>query len=447
MQQDLTKGPILSQLLKFTIPLFIGNVFQQLYNMCDSIIVGRFVGQGALAAVGSTGTLMFLMIGFAIGNATGFSVLTSQRYGAGDEDGVKVSVANGVLLAVIISVILTAVFTLLVPDFLRLMNTPEDIYQEAYDYIHIIAEGLTATIFYNLLSCFLRAVGNSKAPLFFLVFSACLNVVLDLTLIIIFHMGTAGAALATVLSQAISAVLCLIYIMARVRELIPGREQWKLNKDASIHQIRMGGPMALQFAITASGTMVMQSAINLFGSTAVAAFTAASKVQNLLTQGLLSLGQAMTTYCGQNYGSGNAERIRKGVNTALKIAVVYSLAAAVLVYFLLPQMMSIFFSGDTDIGQLLPWARQYAYLSMCFFIPLGFIFVCRNSMQGCGYALLPMMAGVVEFFARTIMALIGMRTHSYILSVACDPAAWLCAGIFTFFAFRWTAKQIRKKLG
>lgn len=328
MEQDMTQGKPLSIILKFTLPLLVGNIFQQFYNMADTIIVGRFVGANALAAVGSTGTVMFLIIGFAQGITAGFTILTSQRYGAKDEKAVRASVANGILLSVLVAILITVVGLSTMKPLLLLMNTPEDIFADAYTYSMLICSGVVACIFYNLFSSLLRAIGNSKVPLFFLVFSACLNVVLDLLLILCFHMGVAGAAIATNISQGVSAVLCLIYIYKNVPVLCPERTQWRLSASDTAYQMRMGIPMALQFSITASGAMVMQAAINLFGSVAVAAFTAASKVQNLVTQGMMSMGQTMASYGGQNYGKGDYHRLEKGVRSALLISVIYSLLAA-----------------------------------------------------------------------------------------------------------------------
>ncbi len=446
MQHDMTKGKILPLLLAFTLPLFIGNVFQQLYNMADTVIVGRFVGANALAAVGSTGTLMFLIQGFANGITAGFAILTSQKFGAGDENGVKRSFANGNLLALIVTAILTVVSVTAIPTLLRIMNTPEDIFADARTYITIISAGLISTVFYNMLSAFLRAVGNSRAPLIFLVISACLNVLLDLVLIINFHMGVAGAAYATIISQGISAMLSGIYIVKNVRVLVPKRKQWRLYESESRNQLKMGIPMALQFAITASGTMIMQSAINLFGSTAVASFTAASKVQNLVTQGMLSIGQTMAAFSGQNFGVMDTKRIRKGCERAVEIMIVYSLAAALALHLLLPVLIRFFFSGDVDLSVMLSWGRIYTNISMIFYIPLSLIFIFRNAMQGCGYSMLPMIGGVVELVARLIGAVIGIRLHSYPISVACDPAAWLCTGIYVVIAFLWVIRDIERKM-
>lgn len=445
MQKDMTRGPIVPIILHFLFPMFVGNVFQQLYNMADMIIVGRYVGAGALAAVGSTGTLMFLVLGFALGITAGFGILTSQRFGAKDEAGVRRSVANGTLLALLLSAAMTLLSTAAVPWLLDLLNTPADIMEDARAYITIIFQGLFTNVFYNMASVFLRSVGNSKAPLFFLVFSACLNVGLDLLCIIQFHMGVAGAALATVVSQGISVLLCILYIVQKVPVLVPWREDWKLYAHETREQLRMGVPMALQFSITASGIMIAQAAINLFGSTAAAAYTAASKVSMLLTQGCLSMGQTMATYAGQNFGKGDLGRIREGVKKGLRMMALYSLLAAVVLHYLLPFLTGFFFSGDVDAAALLPWARTYGDIAMWFYLPLSMIFIYRNAMQGVGYALSPTLCGVIELAARGLTALVGMKTHSYAISAACDPMAWLAAGIFGWCAWQWVMRDLERR--
>ncbi len=446
METDMTKGSPLPIILRFTLPLFLGNIFQQLYNMVDTIVVGRFVGPGALAAVGSTGTIMFLVIGFSQGMSTGFTVLTSQRFGAGDGEGTKHSVANGTILSLFVIVFMTAVSLLFMKPLLRLMNTPEDIFQDAFAYISIVCIGIVANVFYNLFSSFLRSVGNSKVPLFFLAFSSALNLILDLLFVIVFQWGVSGAAWATNVSQGISAILCLCYIYKKVPTLAPKRHHWKLNLSDTKHQLSVGIPMALQFGITASGTMVMQSAINLFGSTAVASFTAASKFQNIAMQGMMAMGQTMATYTGQNYGKGDIKRIRQGVRLALGTEFVYAIVCSAVVIFTLPHVLGIFFSGGVDISAMLPWAKTYIYLCAAFYIPLSTIFIFRNTMQGCGFGLLPMLGGVVELIARFCMAALAIRLVSYPLSCACDPAAWVSAAIFTGISYVIVMKKVEKKL-
>ena len=442
MQKNMTKGNPLPIILQFTLPLFIGNVFQQIYNAVDSMIVGRFVGANALAAVGSTGTIMFMVIGASTGLSTGFTVLTSQRFGISDENGTRQSVANGILLSILVIIGMTLVSLLCMRQVLHLMNTPEDIFEDAYSYISVICMGIVASVAYNYFAACLRAIGNSKVPLITLVFSACLNVVLDLFFIIGLNMGVAGAAWATNAAQALSAVLCVIYIMKKEPVLRPNVSQFRFNKDDTNRQLAVGIPMALQFAITASGTMIMQSAINLFGATAVAAFSAASKIQNMLTQGMMAIGQTMATYSGQNYGAGEVERIKKGVRAALLIDVVYSVIAGLLAYFGLSVLLKFFFEAGTDMTQIMFYAKRYTVLCITFYIPLSVIFTFRNTMQGCGYGFLPMMGGVVELAARLICALAAMKLMSYSLAVFCDPAAWLAAGVFTMISYIHVIKKI-----
>ncbi|MCR4743667.1 MAG: MATE family efflux transporter, partial [Lachnospiraceae bacterium] len=401
MQLDMTKGNPLKNILIFTLPLLIGNLFQQFYNMADTLIVGRFVGENALAAVGSTGTIMFLILGFSIGISTGFTVLTAQAFGAHDIAHVRQTVANALILSGIVIIITTVISNVFMHPILHLMNTPENIYDDAYTYINIIATGLAASVLYNLSSAILRAVGNSIIPLVSLVFSACLNVVLDLVFIAKFKMGVAGAARATVISQGLSAVLCFIYIFVKLHEIWPKKENIRLDLRDAQKQLSVGIPMSLQFAITASGTMIMQSAINLFGSKAVAAITAASKLHNIITQGMVSAGQTMTTYCAQNYGVGDSKRIKEGVNSAFRALVIYSLVAAAIGLLLLTPSLHLFFTDDgTEFSELLPLAKTYMYACVIFYIPLSMIFLFRNAMEGCGYGFLPMIGGVVELLSR-----------------------------------------------
>lgn len=460
MEVDMTKGNPFPIILKFMIPLFIGNVFQQLYNMADTIIVGRFVGSDALAAVGATGNIMFLVLGFSQGLCTGFTVLTAQAFGAQNYRKVKRSVANGILLALIVIITVTLLSVSLMNPLLHLMNTPSNIFRDSLTYITIICLGTVASVFYNLFSAFLRAIGNSRVPLYFLIFSACINVVLDLIFIIVGKMGVAGAAWATNISQGLSALLCLMYIRFKANVLWPELRDWRINRVDTQHQMAVGIPMALQFAITASGTMIMQSAINLFGSTAVAAYTAANKLHSVMTQEMIAMGQAMATYSGQNYGHGDSDRINKGIRASVIIEIIYSIIGAIGCNLLLRPVMTLFFasSGSASnaaqgtaaaldtITLMMPWATTYIRIVTIFYIPLSFIFIFRNAMQGCGHGFLPMMGGVVEFFARLVVAVIAMHTMSFPLAVFCDPAAWITAGAFTAIAYLSVIKKVRREL-
>lgn len=445
MQLDMTKGRPMPIILKFFVPIFIGNMFQQFYNMVDSIIVGRYVGEEAFAAVGSTGTIMFLVLGFANGLSTGFTVLTSQKFGAKDEKGIRQSVSNAIILSVIVSVVMTIISVFSMGALLHLMNTPSNIYHYAYDYIIIITGGTAAVCFYNLFSALLRAVGNSKAPLFFLILSAVLNIFLDLLFIIRFRWEVQGAAIATIASQAISAVCCLFYILAKVKILVPHRDEWKINGHYAKKQLAVGFPMALQFGITASGTLIMQSAINRFGSTAIAGFNASSKVGNLLTQAFPALGQSMATYTGQNFGKRDIDRINRGSHVAIVISAIASALGLVLGLVLLKPAIPLFLGSNVDMNAILPWAKTYTYLSIICYMPLGILFIYRDMMQGCGYGFLPMMGGVLELAARFTTAMLSIHFNSYLLGVAGDPAAWVVTGIFDAIAYQYVIRDVKKR--
>ena len=426
VQRDMTKGSPTRIILGFTLPLFLGNVFQQFYNMADTIIVGQFVGTGALAAVGSTGTIMFLITGFATGLGTGFTILTAQRFGAGDMKGMRRSVFTAAVLTVIVSVLVTAVSVIFMHPLLDLMQTPADIYDDAYAYIIVIMWGLAAQMLYNLLSALLRAIGNSKMPLYFLILAAVLNVVLDLVFIINFQMGTAGAAYATVISQGISGLLCLLYIVKAVPIFRLSRRDMVMDGKMMAEQLKVGLPMALQFSITAIGSIMVQTSLNMLGSTLVAAYTAAGKIEQILTQAYVALGTAMANYSAQNVGAGDIPRIRQGFRAATIWGSVYSVAAGVLIMTVGKYLTYLFVSEDA--AMLLDSVDLYLKCIGFFFIPLNIVNAYRNGLQGLGYGLLPMTAGVAELAGRGVIAVISARYSSYFGICMAGPAAWVLAG-------------------
>lgn len=426
VQRDMTKGSPTRIILGFTLPLFLGNVFQQFYNMADTIIVGQFVGTGALAAVGSTGTIMFLITGFATGLGTGFTILTAQRFGAGDMKGMRRSVFTAAVLTVIVSVLVTAASVIFMHPLLSLMQTPADIYDDAYAYIIVIMWGLAAQMLYNLLSALLRAIGNSKMPLYFLILAAALNVILDLVFIINFKMGTAGAAYATVISQGISGLLCLLYIVKAVPIFRLSRRDMVMDGKMMAEQLKVGLPMALQFSITAIGSIMVQTSLNMLGSTLVAAYTAAGKIEQILTQAYTALGTAMANYSAQNVGAGDIPRIRQGFRAATIWGGVYSVVAGVLVMTVGKYLTYLFVSSDA--AMLLDSVDLYLKCIGFFFIPLNIVNAYRNGLQGLGYGLLPMTAGVAELAGRGVIAVISARYSSYFGICMAGPAAWVLAG-------------------
>ncbi len=444
VQHDMTSGNPMRIILSFTIPIFIGNVFQQFYNMADAVIVGKFVGTKALAAVGSTGTIMFLIYGFVVGMTAGFTVLTAQKFGAGDMDAMRKTVAGASILSLIVGVLLTAGFMMFMRPWLEVMNTPEDIYADAYAYIMIISAGILAQMLYNLLASILRALGNSKVPLYFLILSAALNIVLDLVLIIVFHMGAAGAAVATVISQGVSGILCFIYIVKKVPVLHMKRDDWRPTGSLLWTQIRIGIPMALQYSITAIGTMMVQSSVNILGSTQVAAFTAAGKIEQVVTQAYVAQGTTMATYGAQNMGAGNVARIRQGFKASTIIGVIYAFIAAAFVMTVGKYMSYLFVSEDVEV--IMESVDLYLKCIGVFFIPLAIVNIYRNGIQGLGYGLLPMMAGVAELIGRGVVAVIAAGHRSYLGVCLASPAAWVLASLLLLAMYYYIVKIDLKKI-
>lgn len=439
MERDMTTGSPAKIILNFTIPIFIGNIFQQLYSMADTIIVGKFVGNAALAAVGACGTLMFLILGFLLGLTAGFTVITAQHYGAGNMKAVRQSVASAFILSAVVSVVLTVISMSMMSRILRWMNTPADMYGEAYGYIMVICAGIGAQVLYNLLASILRAVGDSKRPLYFLILAAVLNIILDLVFIIVFGMGAAGAAYATVISQGVSGILCLIYIGRKIPELHPHKADWKINRDLAKWQMKIGFPMALQYSITAVGTIVVQSALNVLGTAAVAGFAAACKIEQIVTQAYVAIGAAMATFCAQNTGAGRIDRVKEGFRKATWMGIAYAVVTGAVIIFAGKYLTVLFISEN--LGQIMAYADIYLKCVGISFIPLVFVNVYRNGIQGMGYGFLPMLAGIAELIGRSGAALAASHFGSYAGICLASPAAWVLAGTLLIVMYFWIMKR------
>lgn len=422
----MTTGSPGKMIFNFTMPIFIGNIFQQFYNMADTVIVGKFVGNAALAAVGACGTLAFLIIGFLQGVTAGFTVVTAQHYGAGNMKAMKKSVASGAVLTLIVSVILTVLSMVSMSKVLHLMNTPSDMYGEAYGYIMVLCGGIIAQALYNYLASVLRALGDSKRPLYFLVIAALLNIVLDLVFIIIFRLGAAGAAYATVIAQGISGILCLFYIGKMVPALHLHKEDWEMDGSLIGWQLKIGLPMAFQYSITAIGTIVVQSCLNILGSTAAAGFAAASKIEQVFSQAYVALGTTMATYCAQNMGAGKYTRIRKGFKNATLMGFAYAIVTGTIIFFG-GKYMTVFFVSE-NLDQIMGYVDIYLRCVSVSFLPLVIVNLYRNGIQGMGYGLLPMTAGIAELIGRSGAALIASHFGSYMGICLASPAAWVLAG-------------------
>lgn len=444
MAKEMTSGKPYKLILGFCIPMIFGNIFQQLYNMVDSIIVGQYVGVDALAAVGSTGAINFLVIGFALGLCSGFSILAAQSFGEGNYKEMRRYVINTVYLCAIAAVILTVSTILLTGPILRITKTPDDIFKDAYDYIIIIFGGISATIFYNMLAGILRALGDSRTPLIFLGVSSVLNVILDLVLIIAFNMGVAGAGFATVISQAVSAVLCLIYMKRNYDILAFEKDELAFSGKRSLKLISIGLPMALQFSITAIGTIIAQSAVNSLGKTAIAAVTAANKIQTIVTAPMESLGITMATYCGQNRGAGKYTRIRAGIRQSLSMSMIYCAAACLVVWFLGGYIGLLFVkSSETEVLRL---SVEFLRYNGVFYPTLGILFILRNGLQGMGYSMLPMLAGVSELVARTLVILLFIGTFGFQAACLASPLAWVLADLLLVTVYAVKMRSLKTEL-
>lgn len=443
MEKDMTHGSPAKVLLSFTIPVLLGGIFQQFYSMADTIIVGQILGTKALAAVGSTGTLSFLIIVSLLGMTTGFTVPTAQRFGAEDMDGMRKSFAMSGLLCTVISVFITTVSMLGMKMLLTLMNTPEDIFRDAYTYIMIICAGITAQILYTLLSATLRALGNSKTPLYFLIFAAALNIVLDLLLIVVFHMGVAGAAYATVFSQGVSGVLCLVYIMRKVPVLRLKRSDWKIDWKMIASQLHIGLPMAFHFSITAIGTVLVQSALNTLGSTMIAAFTAGNKIWSIMTQGIDALETTIAVYTAQNVGAKKIQRVRQGFRASTWMMFIYCIVIAIISSTIGKYLTVFFLSGD--LTEIIPAVDIFLKCSGILSMFLAIACVYRSGLQGMGYGFLPLMAGVCELIGRGVTAWIAARQHSFFGICMAGPMAWFLASILLISAYFYILRSLEKK--
>ena len=443
MTNDMTTGNPVKLILLFSIPLLIGNIFQQFYSMVDTIIVGRFVGVEALAAVGTTSSMVFLVNGFVMGLTSGFAVLISQKYGAKDEAGVKKAVASSITLSIIATIIVTFISVISAKPLLALMNTPSNIMKDASTYIIILYAGNVAIIFYNMMAAILRALGDSKTPLYFLIVSSVLNIILDLVLIINFKMGVAGAAYATVISQGVSALLCVIYTYKKYKILRLKKEDFKVEKEYYTTHLKIAIPMSMQFSVTAVGIIIIQSAINTFGSVVIASYTAASKVLQLVMQPSTSFGVTVATYAGQNLGAGRFDRIKHGIKIMNIVSIITSLIAGVVLVTLGKYFVMLFIENPTP--EIFDYAQQVLNYSAIFFIPLGFIFVYRNVLQGMGESFVPMMAGFFELAARATVAFTLPKVIGFTGICLSDPIAWISACVPLMLTYYIKMKKIDKK--
>ena len=445
MTKDLTTGSPMRLIIGFALPTLFGMLFQQLYNMVDAMIVGKLLGSAALAAVGSTGSVNFFVIGFCMGVCNGFAIPVAQRMGAGEPSKMRRYVANAAWLSVLFAVVLTVATGLLCRQILTVMLTPADIFANAYAYIFVIFMGIPATFLYNLLAGVIRSLGDSKTPVYFLALSSVLNILLDFALILGFQAGVAGAAIATVASQGVSGIACLLYMRKKYPILHMTKEERRLDLHACGVLCAMGIPMGLQYSITAIGSIVLQSSVNALGSLYVAAVAAGGKVYQLLACPFDAMGATMATYCGQNVGACRLDRLSRGIRACALLGLGYSVVAFCAMLRFAPQCALLFLdSRELDAALLTQLTSRYILIQSAFFFPLALVNIVRFSIQGMGFSPFAILAGVLEMAARTGVGMILVPAFGYTAACFASPAAWVCADLFLIPASALCIARLRR---
>ena len=422
---DMTTGKPIVNIILFAIPLVLGTLFQQLYSFMDTVIVGRFIGIDALAAIGVTYSLHFLILGFVQGACVGFGIPLAQSFGAKDYSDMRRFLWNGTWLSIIISIILTGTMILLAEPLLTLIGTPKDILPLALIYIQVLFIGIPASVLYNYSASALRALGDSKRPFYFLLFSSFLNIVLDYIFIVPAGMGVFGAAVATVISQFVSGILNSWWLLTKIELLTINKEELAFSSSHIKRLCIIGLPMGLEYSISAIGAVVMQGAINGLGSVAVAAQTAGEKIRQMFTLPMESVGMAMATYVGQNYGAKRFDRIKQGIKSGLCIQLTYSIVAWVLLFVFKKYLVYIVLGETTSA--VASGALQYLTLISTLFILHGSLMIFRNTIQGLGYSGQAIISGLGELFGRCLGGWLALHTFGFVAICYSNPLAWLFA--------------------
>lgn len=443
MVKDMTNGSPSKHILGFAVPMLFGMLFQQFYNLVDTIIVGKTLGVEALAGVGATGSINFMIIGFCMGVCNGFVIPVAQCFGAKKPADLRKYVFNGYICSIVFAIVLTLASVIFCRRILIIMNTPADIIDHAYNYIVVIFIGIPTVFLYNMVSGVIRSLGDSKTPVVFLVLSSIINVVLDFFLILVCKMGVAGAGWATVTSQLISVLTCLIYMYKKYDILKGDKSERELDRRFITNLCMNGVPMGLQYSITAIGSTILQAAVNTLGSTYVAAMTAGSKMFNFTCCPFDALGSTMATYAGQNVGAAKIKRLGQGVRSAMIIGSVYSVLSLIALYFTTDYIALLFVNAsETTIIAL---TRQFILASACFYIPLTGVNVVRFCIQGMGFSVFAISAGILEMIGRAFAAIILIPSIGFMGACLASPIAWIAADAFLFPAFIHCAKKLNAR--
>lgn len=440
--KEMTEGAAWPLIFKFTVPLLLGNILQQTYSLIDAAIVGKFLGINSLASVGASTSVIFLILGFCNGCCGGFGIPVAQKFGARDYDTMRRYVSVSLQLSVVMSVAIALITSIFCADILRVIRTPGNILDGAYDYLLVTFIGIPFTFFYNLLSSIIRALGDSKTPFWFLLLSTILNIILDFFCILVLQWGVMGAAIATVISQGISAALCYIYMYRHFQILRGTPDERKFQPQLAKTLLYIGVPMGLQFSITAIGSIMLQSANNALGTACVAAFTSAMRIKMFFLCPFESLGIAMATYTGQNYGAGKPERIWQGIKASTWMMLIYA-AFTFIVLMIGSRFLALLFVDPSEV-EILNDTELFLHIAASFFPILGLLCILRYTIQGAGYTNLAMLSGVSEMIARTLVSIYAVPVYGYIAVCFGDPTAWIAADIFLVPAFIYVYKRLKR---
>lgn len=445
MAKDMTSGKPIKLIWNFTIPLLIGNLFQQLYNMADTFIVGRTIGVHALASVGSTGSIIFLILGFANGLTAGLAIPLAQRYGAKDYLGVKRSFYVSILISAVVAILLTILSMVFCRQILEVMQTPAEIIDGAYDYLMVIFAGIFSSMAFNLLSNIFRSIGDAKTPLYFLVIACIMNIILDIVFIAGFGMGVEGAGYATVLSQIFSALACILYIWKKIPILRLNSKDFVAESSDVREHVRISFPMAFQSSIIAIGAIIIQITLNQLGATAVAAYTAAQKIDQVAILPMMSFGVTMATFVAQNYGAKKYDRIWRGVRDCIKLSLTFAISVGIILNLFSPIFIRAFVGvGHEEVVEL---GAIYFITNGTMYSLLSLLFIYRYTLQGVGKTFTPTVAGIMELCMRAFAAVVLSNLYGYTGATMANPLAWLGSLIplmiaYYLFKNKFLAEQV-----
>ena len=431
---NLLDGPILRSIIAFAIPILISNIFQQLYNTADIMIVGRYLGPNALAGVGATAAIFELVIGFALGVGNGMGVIIARYFGAKDMDQLKHAVASTIMIGLGLSLIVSTIGHFGMYPLLEFLGTPTEIIDLSYQYIHMIVLCVGVTFAYNLCAGLLRAVGDSQAALYFLIFSAIVNIILDLFFITQLHLGVQSAGLATIISQGLSAILCYFYIRKRANFLLPKRKHFTWDKELYLDLLGQGLAMGLMTSIVSIGTVTLQTSINALGATIISAQTSARRIMSFSMLPVSAIASSLTTFTSQNLGANRPHRIQRGIYLGSIVAIAWTIFIAITLFFASP-ILNELISGSTD-PELISNASLYNRISSSFYPVLAVLLVLRNSLQGLGQKITPLISSFIELFGKILFVVFIIPSTGYIGVIFCEPLIWVPMTIQLYYSYK-----------